>query len=100
MIETIQPIANISHPEVDMLFSNGMIDVGENGIVKWTGGDQPLFRFKAIRAQARNHALIWYAGTLFLWLFPVDLLDAFSECMVLTFRFASSPCGTSLTVIR
>lgn len=73
-----------------MLFDKNMIEIGENGIVKWTGGDQQVKRFKDIRAQARNRALIWYADTLFLWLFPVHMLEAFAECMVLTFRFASS----------
>lgn len=91
VLEVIQPVANITRSEADMLFGQGWIAADEKtGAVRWLNGDAHTSRFKDIRAKARSRTLIWYDHTLFLWLFPVDLLLAFAQVYVLTFMFGGS----------
>lgn len=91
VLEVMQPVSNISKSEARMLFEQGWIEADEKtGTVRWLRGDEKTSRFKDIRANARSHSLIWYDDTLFLWLFPIGLLQAFTETHILTFGFAGS----------
>lgn len=91
VLEVIQPVSNITKGEARMLMTQGWITVDEGtGMVRWLRGDEKTSRFKDIRARARSHSLIWYNDTLFLWLFPIGLLQAFANMHVLTFAFAGS----------
>lgn len=73
-----------------MLITQKWISIEDDGHVRWTGGNCDLLRFGDIRTLARSRTLIFYRDTLLLWLFPVQLLNAFADVYVLTYMFACS----------
>lgn len=76
-----------------MLFEQGFISADKKtGLVTWNKSDEETIRFKDIKSMAESQTLIWYSDTLFLWLFPIELLKAFDEVHILTFMF----CGSHL----
>ena len=56
----------------------------------WIHGNEPVSRFLDIRAKAQSKSLYWYDEKLLLWILPMDLLQAFSQVVVLTFLFSGS----------
>lgn len=92
VLEVIQQVANLTKDDARILFDQGWIEVdSKTGYVRWRQGkENPTLRFKDIRTYAQSRTLIWYRDTLFLWLFPIALLEAFKTAYVLTFQFEGS----------
>ena len=88
VIEVVNP-EKISKPDVDMLFDTHKMEVGENGIIQWTDAGYQG-EFASIKNHAQNHTLIWFQDTILMWVFPKDILKAFSDVTVLTFLFHGS----------
>lgn len=99
MLEVVLTVPE-SKQDIAMLFNEGIIEVDKaTKIVKWNdagyGG-----RFEELRRTIKTKTVIYYNDTLFLWLFPVGLLTAFDNLVIMTFLFQGSSMEQYLTINR
>lgn len=88
VLEVVMPVS-LSKQDISMLFDTEKIFVDETGRVTWLDRDY-TGEFIHLKHKAESHTLQWYGNSLFLWIFPVEILRAFSSVFVLTFLFNGS----------
>lgn len=60
------------------------------GAIEWIEADRGDFRYADIERLARNGALSFVDDQFLIWHFPIKALEAFSEIIILTYRFEHS----------
>lgn len=88
VLEVVMPVP-LSKQDTSMLFDTGKIFVDEMGRVTWLDREYKG-EFIHLKRRAESHTLQWYDDRLFLWIFPAEILRAFSSIFVLTFLFNGS----------
>ena len=88
VLEVLMPIS-VSKQDTKMIFDTEKIAVDEEGQVTWLDHDYKG-EFVHLKRRADSHTLQWYKESMFLWIFPVEILKAFSNVFVLTFLFSGS----------
>lgn len=96
VLEVLMPVP-VSPQDTRMIFDTGKITVDETGQVTWLDR-QYKGEFSHLKRRAESHTLQWYDNSLFLWIFPVEILKAFSNVFVLTFLFSGSHMKSFLDV--
>ncbi len=91
VLEIIEKI-NIEPKDMKALFNERYVEVDElTGTVRWIEKDySPGGVFSGYKRLIDTKAVIRYKDNLLLWLFPKELLKAFSEIYELTFMFTGS----------
>lgn len=96
VVEVLMPVP-VSPQDTKMIFDTGKVDVDQFGNVVWLDRDYKG-EFAHLKRRAESHTLQWYNSSLFLWIFPVEILKAFSNVYVLTFLFSGSHMRSFLDV--
>jgi len=96
VLEVLMPIS-VSKQDTKMIFDTEKIAVDEEGQVTWLDRDYKG-EFVHLKRRADSHTLQWYTESIFLWSFPVKILNAFSNVFVLTFLFSGSHMKSFLEV--
>lgn len=77
----------IKKPDIEMLISQGLIQVLDDGTVTAPSGNEYEGRFEDIIQNARMNRLIYVDGTMMIWQFPVSVFEVFEEVYNLTYMF-------------
>lgn len=88
VLEVVQPVS-ISKADQKILENTGMIEVGEDNVVRWKDREYKG-EFNHLKRMANSKTLIRMEERAYLWIMPVKTLTAFSEMFVLTFMFDGS----------
>lgn len=96
VLEVLMPVP-VSPQDTKMIFDTEKITVEEDGRVVWLDRDYKG-EFVHLKRRADSRTLQWYNNSLFLWVFPVELLKAFANVYVLTFLFSGSHMRSFLDV--
>ena len=97
VLEMIEPL-EIHKDDIQILFSEKLIEVDENNRVIWTGKEYKGKKFDDIRMRSEGKNIIYYNKSLFIWLFPIEILEAFSSITILTFLFEGSMTKSYLDI--
>lgn len=87
-VADVVEVLNVHEYSVGIMLRDNIIRVDDSGTVFWQDEDYPNNDVwsDAMRAIKSGH-VIMNNGKLMLWLFPVEVFDAFDEVIVLTYMF-------------
>lgn len=87
MMDVVEQLEVRKH-DIDLLLNNEVIYVDTNGFVHWNDEMKEYdTRYNDIRDMALNHNLIYFRSNMFIWTFPVDVFQSFSEVYILTHNY-------------
>ena len=74
--------------DVSSMKTLNLIDITEKGLISWNKDkDNYAGRYDDIKLMCKNNSLFIVNNTIFMWTFPVDIFDYFSEVYILTYLF-------------
>lgn len=85
VMEVVDSI-HISPKDLEMLLNEKMIEVDHDGRVHWLY-DGYEGEFEDLRDTCMTGNVVLYNGCLMLWLFPIEVFDAFKDVIILTYMF-------------
>lgn len=75
--------------DVEVLIRDNLIEIGENGIVNWIGGDYLGTKYSEVERLAHLRRL-YYANKAILCMFPPEIFLALKQVYVMTYLFEGS----------
>lgn len=99
IVDTLENCVN--KEDIELIKSNGLIQVGEDCRVRWTGGSLPIngkerHKYCEVQRHADNGTLLLIDEKFFVWEFPVDVFEAMESIMILTYMISGSYMGAYL----
>lgn len=85
-VADVVEIIKISNDDLNILVSNKMIFVGDDGRVKW---EMEAYdgRFSELRDTILTGNVVFYNNCFMLWTFPIGIFEAFKDVLILTYLF-------------
>ena len=77
---------SLKSKDVEVMIRDGLIEIGENGIVKWMGRDYMGTKYSEVERLARLGRL-YYANNSILCMFPPEIFKALKKVYVMTYLF-------------
>lgn len=79
-------IIKITSKDLELLFNNKMIEVAEDGHINWI---MPEYdgKFSFLKEIIVTGNVIFFNDCFMLWMFPIEIFEAFREVLILTYLF-------------
>lgn len=95
------PDNRVNKRDAELMSANGLIEVGNDCRVCWTGGNLPIdgkerHKFCEIQRHSDNGTLLLIDGKFFIWEFPPEVFEAMESVTVLTYMPEGSYMGAYL----
>ena len=79
----------ISDADFKILFENFVDMDEETGLLNWKGGENYYGKFSEEKRLCELNSLAYYGGSIMVWLFPIDVFNAFRHIYILTYMFSA-----------
>lgn len=89
-LTAVEPYHFTGKDDYKYLLANHDIEVDNNGLIKWTGGNELNTRFDDVRILAENKCLFKVDEKFFLWHFPIEVFRLFKRVYIMTYMFSGS----------
>ena len=75
---------SLKSKDIEVMIRDGLISIGENGLVIWTGKDYQGTKYSEVERLAKLNRL-FYANNAMLCMFPPEIFQAFQKVYVMTY---------------
>lgn len=91
----------VNKKDAELMCDNGLIEVGKDCRVRWTGGSLPIdgkerHKYCEVQRHADNGTLLLVDGKFFVWEFPIEVFEAMESITILTYMVDGSYMGAYL----
>lgn len=70
------------------ILSNNLIEIDEEtGLIHWVGSQNYIGKFTEEKRLCDLNSLAYYGGEIMMWLFPIEVFNAFRSIYILTYMF-------------
>lgn len=98
MLEVIEKL-HLTERDFQTMEKDGCISVDpKTGKIQWIDDKYDGVGYKEFMKLAKAKNIVLYGGTAFIWLFPIELIQAFDEMYIMTFMFDDSILSEYLKV--